>query len=100
LAENDRAVVDADTQGFARVHVRKKDGRLFGATLVCRHAGESIGELVMAIQRKMNIGDLSAIIHPYPTEAETIKRLGDALQRGRLKPWMKQALVKMFQWRR
>ncbi|MCU1219468.1 MAG: mercuric reductase [Candidatus Angelobacter sp.] len=100
FAENDRAVVDADTQGFARVHVRKKDGRLFGATLVCRHAGESIGELVIAIQRKMKIGDLSAIIHPYPTEAEIIKRLGDASQRGRLKPWMKQALVKMFQWRR
>jgi pyruvate/2-oxoglutarate dehydrogenase complex dihydrolipoamide dehydrogenase (E3) component len=100
LADNDRAVVDADAAGFARVHVRRKDGRLLGATLVSRHAGESIGELVMAIQHKMKIGELAAIIHPYPTEAEIIKRLGDASQRGRLKPWMKQALVKVFQWRR
>ena len=100
LADNDRAVVDADTAGFARVHVRRKDGRLLGASLVSRHAGESIGELVMAIQHKMNIGELAAIIHPYPTEAEIIKRLGDTSQRGRLKPWMKQALVKVFQWRR
>jgi pyruvate/2-oxoglutarate dehydrogenase complex dihydrolipoamide dehydrogenase (E3) component len=100
FAENDRGVVDNDTQGFARVHVRKKDGRLLGATLVSRHAGESIGELVMAIQHKMKIGQLGAIIHPYPTEAEIIKKLGDASQRGRLKPWMKQALVKIFQWRR
>jgi pyruvate/2-oxoglutarate dehydrogenase complex dihydrolipoamide dehydrogenase (E3) component len=98
--DNDRGVVDNDTQGFARVHVRKKDGRLLGATLVSRHAGESIGELVMAIQRKMKIGQLGAVIHPYPTEAEIIKRLGDASQRGRLKPWMKRALVKIFQWRR
>lgn len=100
FTDNDRAVVDSDTQGFARVHVRKKDGKLLGATLVSRHAGESIGELVMAIQLKMKIGELSAIIHPYPTQGEIIKRLGDASQRGRLKPWMKQALVKMFQWRR
>ena len=67
FTDNDRGVVDADTQGFARVHVRKKDGKLLGATLVSRHAGESIGELVMAIQHKMKIGELGAIIHPYPT---------------------------------
>ena len=100
FAENDRGVVDNDTQGFARVHVRKKDGKLLGATLVSSHAGESIGELVMAMQHKIKIGQLGAIIHPYPTEAEIIKRLGDASQRGRLKPWMKRALVKIFQWRR
>ncbi len=97
---NDRGVVDDDTQGFARVHVRKKDGRLLGATLVSNHAGESIGELVMAIQHKMKVGTLGAVIHPYPTQAEIIKRLGDASQRGRLKPWMKQTLIKVFQWRR
>jgi pyruvate/2-oxoglutarate dehydrogenase complex dihydrolipoamide dehydrogenase (E3) component len=98
--DNDRGVVDNDTQGFARVHVRKKDGRLLGATLVSSHAGESIGELVMAIQHKMKVGALGTVIHPYPTQAEIIKRLGDASQRGRLKPWMKQTLVKIFQWRR
>jgi pyruvate/2-oxoglutarate dehydrogenase complex dihydrolipoamide dehydrogenase (E3) component len=98
--ENDRGVVDGDTQGFARIHVRKKDGRLLGATLVSNHAGESIGELVMAIQHKMKVGALAAVIHPYPTQAEIIKRLGDASQRGRLKPWMKQTLVKVFQGRR
>ncbi|MGZ4871157.1 MAG: mercuric reductase, partial [Candidatus Angelobacter sp.] len=100
FADNDRGVVDGDTKGLARVHVRKKDGKLLGATLVSRHAGESIGELVMAIQHKMKIGELGTIIHPYPTEAEIIKRLGDASMRGRLKPWMKRALVRMFHWRR
>jgi len=100
FAENDRGVVDGDTEGFARVHASKKNGRVLGATLVSRHAGESIGELVIAIQHGIKIGALGAVIHPYPTEAEIIKRLGDASQRGRLKPWMKQTLVKTFQWRR
>jgi pyruvate/2-oxoglutarate dehydrogenase complex dihydrolipoamide dehydrogenase (E3) component len=100
LAEIDRGIVDGDTAGFARVHFGKKDGRILGATLVGRHAGESIGELVLAIQKRMKIGELGAVIHPYPTEAEVIKRLGDASMRGRLKPWMKQWLTRIFQWRR
>jgi pyruvate/2-oxoglutarate dehydrogenase complex dihydrolipoamide dehydrogenase (E3) component len=100
FAENDRGVVDGDTAGFARVHASKKNGKLLGATLVSRHAGESIGELVMAIQHGIKVGALGAVIHPYPTEAEIIKRLGDTSQRGRLKPWMKRMLVKTFQWRR
>jgi pyruvate/2-oxoglutarate dehydrogenase complex dihydrolipoamide dehydrogenase (E3) component len=100
FADNDRGVVEGDTSGFARVHTSKKDGRLLGATLVSRHAGESIGELVLAIQQKMKVGDLSGVIHPYPTQAEIIKRLGDASMRGRLKPWMKSVLVTFFQWRR
>jgi pyruvate/2-oxoglutarate dehydrogenase complex dihydrolipoamide dehydrogenase (E3) component len=100
LTETDRAVVDGDTAGFLRVHVNRKNGRLLGATLVSRHAGESIGEIVLAIQRGAKISDLCAVIHPYPTEAEIIKRIGDTSMRGRLKPWMKQALVKFFQWRR
>ncbi len=100
FAENDRGVVDGDTAGFACVHASKKNGKLLGATLVSRHAGESIGELVMAIQHGIKVGALGAVIHPYPTEAEIIKRLGDTSQRGRLKPWMKRALVKTFQWRR
>ena len=100
FAENDRGVVDGDSAGFVRVHASRKNGKLLGATLVSRHAGESIGELVMAIQHGIKVGALGAVIHPYPTEAEIIKRLGNTSQRGRLKPWMKRALVKMFQWRR
>jgi pyruvate/2-oxoglutarate dehydrogenase complex dihydrolipoamide dehydrogenase (E3) component len=98
--ENDRAVVDGEINGFARVYANKKDGRILGATLVSSHAGESIGELVMAIQRKLKIGELSAVVHPYPTQAEIIKRLGDLSMRSRLKPWIKKALVTIFKWRR
>jgi hypothetical protein len=67
---------------------------------VSRHAGESIGELVLAIQRKLKIADLGNVIHPYPTQAEIIKRVGDASMKARLKPWIKKSLVKLFQWRR
>lgn len=93
FSDNDRAIIDGETNGFARVHVDKKSGRILGATLVSRHAGESIGELVLAMQKGLRVGDLSGIIHPYPTQAEIIKRLGDASMKSRLKPWMKRLLT-------
>jgi pyruvate/2-oxoglutarate dehydrogenase complex dihydrolipoamide dehydrogenase (E3) component len=98
--DNDRAVVDGETAGFARAYVDCGTGRLLGATLVSPHAGESIGEFVLAIQQGMKLRDLGSVIHPYPTQAEIIKRLGDASQKSRLKPWMKKVLGKQFEWRR
>ena len=100
LSENDRAQTDGDTEGFIRVYAGRKDGRILGATLVSGHAGESIGELALAIQRKMSVRDLASVIHPYPSQAEIIKRVGDSSMRSRLKPWMKKMFVKMFEWRR
>jgi pyruvate/2-oxoglutarate dehydrogenase complex dihydrolipoamide dehydrogenase (E3) component len=99
FSDNDRAVVDGNTVGFARVHT-KEDGTILGATLVSQHAGESIGEFTLAMNQGLKLGDLSGVIHPYPTEAEIIKRLGDSSMKSRLKPWMKRLLSRFFAMRR
>jgi pyruvate/2-oxoglutarate dehydrogenase complex dihydrolipoamide dehydrogenase (E3) component len=105
LEDNDRAAVDGETRGFVRVHSRKQDGAILGATLVSRHAGESIGELVLAIQRGLKVRDLAGIIHPYPTQAESIKRLGDLAVMAQFRPprfksWAQNLLARYFSWRR
>ncbi len=100
FAEVDRAILDGETEGFARVHMDTKTKRILGATLVSRHAGESIGELVLAMNQHLRLDVLSGVIHPYPTQAEVIKRLGDASMRSRLKPWMRRLLEKYFSFRR
>ncbi len=100
LAEVDRAILDGETEGFARVHMDAKTKRILGATLVSRHSGESIGELVLAMNRRLRLDALSGVIHPYPTQAEVIKRLGDASMRSRLKPWMRRLLERYFRYRR
>ncbi|HEV2988499.1 MAG TPA: mercuric reductase [Candidatus Angelobacter sp.] len=100
LDSNDRAIVDGESDGFLRVHFNSEKGAVLGATLISKHAGESIGELVLAIQKKMKVWELGSIIHPYPTQAEIIKRLGDAALRTRLKPWMKKLLQKILSLRR
>lgn len=99
LAEVDRARLDGDTEGFARAHVDRK-GRILGVTLVSRHAGESIGEAVLAMTRGIPIGALSSTIHPYPTQAEALKRLGDAFQRTRLTPRVRGLFERLLRWRR
>jgi pyruvate/2-oxoglutarate dehydrogenase complex dihydrolipoamide dehydrogenase (E3) component len=78
----------------------RQDGKLLGATIVGSHAGESIGEAVLAITKKLKVGDLSGVIHPYPTQAEAIKRSADLQFRSRLKPWMRGLLQKYFRARR
>lgn len=92
MGEVDRAILDGATDGFARVHVDAKTGRILGATLVSEHAGESISEFVLAMTHGVPLSAFSSVIHPYPTQAEALKRLGDLSMRARLKPWLR----KMF----
>jgi pyruvate/2-oxoglutarate dehydrogenase complex dihydrolipoamide dehydrogenase (E3) component len=100
LAEIDRAVLDGEPEGFARLHVDAKSGHILGATAVARHAGEMIGEVVLAMTEKAKVGALSRTIHPYPTEAEVWKRLGDSYQRTRLTPGVLRFFRRLLAWRR
>ena len=100
FAEIDRAVLDGEPEGFARLHVEAGSGRILGATVVARHAGEMIGEVVLAMTEKAKVGALSRAIHPYPTQAEAWKRLGDAYQRTRLTPGVLRLFRRLLTWRR
>lgn len=100
LADTDRAILDGETEGYVRLYMNREDGKLLGATIVGSHAGESIGEAVLAMKQKLKVGDLSGVIHPYPTQAEAIKRAADLQYRSRLKPWMRRVLDKYFRFRR
>jgi pyruvate/2-oxoglutarate dehydrogenase complex dihydrolipoamide dehydrogenase (E3) component len=100
LADTDRAILDGETEGYVRLYMNSKDGRLLGASIVGSHAGESIGEAVLAITQKLKVGHLSGVIHPYPTQAEAMKRAADLQFRSRLKPWMHRLLEKYFRYRR
>ncbi len=100
FADTDRAILDGETEGHVRLYMNRQDGRLLGATIVGSHAGESIGEAVLAIKQKLKVADLSGVIHPYPTQAEAIKRAADLQYRSRLKPWMRRILNKYFRYRR
>jgi pyruvate/2-oxoglutarate dehydrogenase complex dihydrolipoamide dehydrogenase (E3) component len=100
MAEIDRAQVDAETQGFIKVLVRKGTDKILGATIVSTHAGEMISEITTAMAAKAGLGTLAKVIHPYPTQAEAIKRVADAYNRTRLTPTVKRLFAKWLAWQR
>ncbi len=100
LAEVDRALLDGETEGFAKIHARKKNGQTLGATLVASHAGEMISELVLAIGQRLGLRAIVNTIHPYPTQAEALKRAAEAHFRSRLTPAVQRWLRRYFGWRR
>jgi len=100
LAEVDRAVLDGQSEGFVKVHVIAGSDRIVGATIVAEHAGEMISELTLAITGNFGLGRLAEVIHPYPTQAEAIRKLGDAYNRTRLTARVKGLLEKWLAWTR
>ena len=78
LAEVDRAIADGDEEGLVKVTTKRGTGEILGATIVARHAGEMISEITLA-----------NVIHPYPTQAEAIRQVGDLYNRTRLTPLVK-----------
>ncbi len=96
LAEVDRAVLDGETAGFFRVHLKRGTDRILGATLVAEHAGEMIGEIGVAIVNGVGLAGIGRAIHPYPTQAEVFRKAADAWRRGKLTPGVRGALRLFF----
>lgn len=94
MADVDRARLEGRTEGFLRVHHDK--GKVLGATIVAEHAGDLIGEMAVAVTHGISLGQLSATIHPYPTQAEIVRKAGDAYRRGSLTPLVKRLFGAWF----
>ena len=100
MAEVDRAILDGETDGFVRIHTKKGSGKILGATIVASHAGDLINEIVLALNQGIGLGSLANSIHPYPTQAEAVRRVGDLYNRTRLTPKIKSLFDMWLRWRR
>ena len=100
LDEVDRAITDGQEQGFVKIHVKKGTGKILGATIVASHAGEMISEITLAMVGGVGLGAIASVIHPYPTQAEAIKRVGDSYNRTKLTPFVSKLFAKVMAWRR
>ncbi len=100
LSEVDRAILDGEEEGFARVHVKKGTDEIIGATIVATHAGDLISEYTLAMKGKLGLNTIAGTIHPYPTQAEVIKKTANAWRKATLTETKKQLLGKLFSWTR
>ena len=94
----DRAITDGEEDGFVRIHVKKGTDQILGATIVARHAGETIGELTLAIVGKVGLKTLARVIHPYPTQADALRRAAFAYSVTRVTPLVKKLLGVWMKW--
>ena len=92
LSENDRAILDGEEEGFVKVHVKRGTDKILGATIVAAHAGDMISEITLAMVGGVGLKTLATVIHPYPTQAEALRKVTDEYQRKRLSPKLKKII--------
>jgi pyruvate/2-oxoglutarate dehydrogenase complex dihydrolipoamide dehydrogenase (E3) component len=63
-------------------------------------AGDMISEITVAIAAGAGLGTIARTIHPYPPQAEAIKKAGDAYNRTRLTPRVQKIFNTLLKWRR
>lgn len=98
LEQVDRAIVDGDTDGFVSVLATKR-GKILGATIVAPNAGDLISEITVAMVHGVGLGGIANVIHPYPTVADAIRRIGDQYNNTRLTPAAKKWMGRYLAWR-
>ncbi|MCL7419689.1 MAG: mercuric reductase [Methylobacter sp.] len=100
FSDVDRAILDGEDEGFVKIHVKKGTDKIIGATLVAGHAGDMISEITLAMTHGLGLKQIGSTIHPYPTQAEAIRKLGDQFNRTRMTPIVKWLFNKWLAWTR
>ena len=96
----DRAILEGDTEGFVKIVTRKGSDEILGGTIVSDRAGDMIGEIALAIQKKIGLGSIASVIHPYPTVGEAIRKAGDLYNKTRLTPFAAKVFKRFLAWTR
>ncbi|MGB3771097.1 MAG: FAD-dependent oxidoreductase [Rhodococcus sp. (in: high G+C Gram-positive bacteria)] len=81
--EVDRPIAEGRTAGFTKLVIDGKH-RIVGALVVGPRAGETLGELALAVKQGMRTRDLAGVTHPYPTYNDAPWNAAIADVRGQL----------------
>ena len=97
LEDVDRAVVESEDTGFAKILAAKGSDKILGATIVALHAGDLLHEFVLAMNAKIGLGEIVSMIHAYPTFAEVARKAADKYNKTRLTPRLKRIFTWLYQ---
>lgn len=100
LDEVDRAILDGEDEGFARIHVKKGTDKIVGATIVAAHAGDMISEFTAVMKAGGGAKTIAGTIHPYPTQAEVNKKVVNLWRKAHFTEGQKNFLKRWFAWTR
>ena len=96
MEDVDRAVVESEDAGFAKILTAKGSDKILGATIVTPHAGDLLHEFVLAMKAGVGLGTIASTIHAYPTFAELARKAGDKYNKTRLTPQAKRVFTWLY----
>ncbi|MGV2338690.1 MAG UNVERIFIED_CONTAM: hypothetical protein LVR18_33295 [Planctomycetaceae bacterium] len=97
---NDRAVLEGRTEGFVPPFISNAALiKFWGQRSSERRTGDLISEITVAMTAGCGLKRLASVIHPYPTCADAIRRLGDQYNRTRLTPFVQRLFRIWLKWR-
>ena len=96
LRHLDRAILERQATGFAKILTEKGSDKIVGACVVGEHAGDWIHELVLAMEARVPLGKIANTVHAYPTHAEIVRKAADAYKRTQLSDKAAAFLKKLF----
>ncbi len=100
LHELDRAITDGATTGFVKLLTVPGKDKILGVTIVGAHAGEIIGEYVLAMRHGLGLNKILSTVHAYPTMIEANKFAAGKWKRANAPEWAFPYLTKFHNWRR
>jgi dihydrolipoamide dehydrogenase len=77
-AASGRALANGRSEGFTKLLFDADTGRIVGGGIVGTHAGDLIGEVVLAIEMGADEIDIGKSIHPHPTLGESVGLAAEA----------------------
>nr|WP_315193664.1 dihydrolipoyl dehydrogenase [uncultured Aquabacterium sp.] len=77
-AASGRALANGRSEGFTKLLFDAETGRIVGGGIVGTHAGDLIGEVVLAIEMGADELDIGKSIHPHPTLGESVGLAAEA----------------------
>jgi pyruvate/2-oxoglutarate dehydrogenase complex dihydrolipoamide dehydrogenase (E3) component len=100
FAAVDRAVVESQESGFAKILLERDTDKIIGVTIIADQAGELIHEFILSMRQGIGLGKIGAMIHVYPTLSEAARKAGDQYNKKRLTPLARRVCGWIYERRR
>jgi pyruvate/2-oxoglutarate dehydrogenase complex dihydrolipoamide dehydrogenase (E3) component len=100
MHELDRAITDSATKGFVKLLTAPGKDKILGVTIVGEHAGDLIGEYVLAMRHGLGLNKILSTVHAYPTYIEANKFAAGRWKKANAPEWAFPWLDRFHSWRR
>ncbi len=100
MHELDRAITDSATKGFVKLLTVPGKDKILGVTIVGEHAGDIIGEYVLAMRHGLGLNKILSTVHAYPTYIEANKFAAGRWKKANAPEWVFPWLDRFHSWRR